>query len=143
MTDDIITNENIASLLTRENIVNLRTEFPTRPGAKNSWEILKFNIESLHQAGVPILAGTDAPNPGTVHGASMHLELQLLVKLRFVAHSRPWPPRRRYPRSSTGWMTVGKLKSVKGQTFGWSTADPTATISDSTRNRKRFGRTGI
>lgn len=33
----------------------------------------------LAAAGVPILAGTDAPNPGTVHGASLHRELELLV----------------------------------------------------------------
>ena len=29
---------------------------------------------------MPILAGTDAPNPGTAHGSSMHRELELLVK---------------------------------------------------------------
>jgi len=33
----------------------------------------------LSSAGVPILAGTDASNPGTVHGASLHLELERLV----------------------------------------------------------------
>src|SRR5699024_3472014 len=33
----------------------------------------------LHAAGVRILAGTDAPNPGLVFGASLHRELQLLV----------------------------------------------------------------
>jgi hypothetical protein len=31
-------------------------------------------------AGVPILAGTDTPNPGTAHGVSMHRELELLVE---------------------------------------------------------------
>ncbi len=34
----------------------------------------------LATSGVVILAGTDAPNPGTVHGASMHGELSLLVE---------------------------------------------------------------
>ena len=29
---------------------------------------------------MPILAGTDAPNPGTAHGASIHRELELLVQ---------------------------------------------------------------
>src|SRR4029077_12579152 len=28
----------------------------------------------------PLLAGTDAPNPGTAHGASIHRELELLVQ---------------------------------------------------------------
>lgn len=37
-------------------------------------------IRAYHTAGVPILAGTDAPNPGTVSGASLHRELQLLCK---------------------------------------------------------------
>ncbi len=36
-------------------------------------------VRLLHEAGVPILAGTDAPNPGTALGASMHRELELLV----------------------------------------------------------------
>ena len=29
---------------------------------------------------MPILAGTDSPNPGTAHGASIHRELELLVR---------------------------------------------------------------
>ncbi|MCD9032097.1 CIA30 family protein [Luteimonas sp. Y-2-2-4F] len=38
------------------------------------------SVRRLHAAGVPILAGTDAPNPGTAHGASLHGELALLVR---------------------------------------------------------------
>ncbi|XHS76848.1 CIA30 family protein [Burkholderiaceae bacterium UC74_6] len=38
------------------------------------------NTRTLHAAGVPILAGTDAGNPGTAHGASLHGELALLVQ---------------------------------------------------------------
>jgi len=38
------------------------------------------NIGVLHAAHVPVLAGTDAGNPGTTHGASLHGELALLVK---------------------------------------------------------------
>lgn len=34
----------------------------------------------LAEAGVRILAGSDAPNPGTAHGASQHRELELLVE---------------------------------------------------------------
>ncbi|MDQ7804083.1 amidohydrolase family protein [Amycolatopsis sp. A133] len=39
----------------------------------------RANARLLHQAGVPLPAGTDAPNPGTVHGASLHRELGHLV----------------------------------------------------------------
>jgi imidazolonepropionase-like amidohydrolase len=36
------------------------------------------NVRRLVDAGVTILAGSDAPNPGTVLGASLHRELELL-----------------------------------------------------------------
>lgn len=38
------------------------------------------NLRRLAGVGVTILAGTDAPNPGTVHGVSLHCELELLVE---------------------------------------------------------------
>jgi imidazolonepropionase-like amidohydrolase len=38
------------------------------------------SVRRLHQAGVAVLAGTDAGNPGTAHGASLHGELELLVR---------------------------------------------------------------
>ncbi len=43
------------------------------------------NTRALHEAGVPILAGSDAPNPGTTHGASVHRELELLVTAGLTA----------------------------------------------------------
>lgn len=38
------------------------------------------SVPVLADAGVTIVAGTDAPNPGTAHGASLHHELELLVR---------------------------------------------------------------
>ncbi|MBX3146739.1 MAG: CIA30 family protein [Gemmatimonadales bacterium] len=38
------------------------------------------SVRALHQAGVTVLAGTDAPNPGTAHGVSIHGELLLLTE---------------------------------------------------------------
>ena len=38
------------------------------------------SVRRLHAAGVDILAGSDAPNPGTAHGASLHHEVELLVR---------------------------------------------------------------
>lgn len=37
-------------------------------------------VGALHRASATILAGTDAPNPGTAHGLSLHRELELLVR---------------------------------------------------------------
>ncbi len=36
--------------------------------------------KQLNEANVPILAGTDVPNPGTTYGASLHKELELLTE---------------------------------------------------------------
>src|SRR6202021_3703960 len=38
------------------------------------------NVRRLADAGVTLLAGTDAPNPGAGFGASLHPELVLLVR---------------------------------------------------------------
>lgn len=38
------------------------------------------SVAAFHKAGVWILAGTDASNPGTAHGPTLHQELQLLVR---------------------------------------------------------------
>ncbi|GAA2838835.1 amidohydrolase family protein [Kribbella solani] len=40
----------------------------------------RANTLALLRAGVPVLAGTDAPNPGMVFGASLHRELEHLVR---------------------------------------------------------------
>jgi hypothetical protein len=37
------------------------------------------SVKQLRAAHVPILAGTDAGNPGTAHGAALHRELELLT----------------------------------------------------------------
>ena len=50
------------------------------PPSYVDYEKLKTNIGRLHQNGVPILAGSDAPNPGTAYGVSLHHELELLVE---------------------------------------------------------------
>ncbi len=65
-------------LLTVEQTGTLERDFgPPHPAR------LEQAIESvrrMHAAGVEILAGSDAPNPGTAHGASLHHELELLVR---------------------------------------------------------------
>ena len=43
-------------------------------------EVAMANIRRLHQAGVPIVAGTDSPYPGVFFGEGLHRELELLVR---------------------------------------------------------------
>ena len=47
---------------------SLEGRFPSRPGSKRDLAHAFAATKQLFAAGVPILAGTDAPNPGTAHG---------------------------------------------------------------------------
>ena len=47
----------------------------TRPSCAGA----KAAVRELSAIGVPLLAGTDAPGPGTTYGASLHWELEHLV----------------------------------------------------------------
>ncbi len=45
-----------------------------------SYQAAQKALRQLKAENVPILSGTDAPNPGTTYGASLHHELELLVE---------------------------------------------------------------
>ncbi len=84
----------------------------------------------LRNAGVPLLAGTDAPNPGTGHGVSLHRELELLVASGLTAAealtAATATPAEKFGLTDRGTIAVGKradLVLVKGD----PTADITAT----------------
>jgi imidazolonepropionase-like amidohydrolase len=49
-------------------------------GPARSYAAAQTTVRQLKAAGVPILAGTDAPNPGAAYGSAMHRELELLVE---------------------------------------------------------------
>ena len=57
----------------------LRAAFPAAWQNRDFLANATASVRALQAAGVPILAGTDAGNPGTAHGASLHGELALLV----------------------------------------------------------------
>ena len=66
------TDTHLAAYLDADEMTNLKVSFPLRAGASASMANALEAVRQLKSAGVPILAGTDAPNPGTAHGASMH-----------------------------------------------------------------------
>lgn len=44
-------------------------------------QLVKDDLYKLHQAGIPILAGTDTPNAQVNYGSDFHTELKLLVEV--------------------------------------------------------------
>jgi imidazolonepropionase-like amidohydrolase len=77
--ESLTTDSRLAPYLTTDDISNLKRSFPKFPTALSE-KYAEQTVAQLKAAHVPILAGTDAPNPGTSHGASMHRELELLVR---------------------------------------------------------------
>lgn len=69
----------LAPYLRPDEVTNLGRSFPSRPNSPTRRENALETVRQLKAAGVPILAGSDAPNPGTAHGASIHREMELLV----------------------------------------------------------------
>ena len=69
------------------------------------------SVRALQAAGVTVLAGTDAGNPGTTHGASLHGELELLVRAGLspaeALAAATGLPARRFGMSDRGRIAAG------------------------------------
>jgi imidazolonepropionase-like amidohydrolase len=75
----LVDDARISPFLTVAERAALKASFPRRAASKRTLNYAMDAVRRLHAAGVPILAGTDASNPGTAHGSSLHRELELLV----------------------------------------------------------------
>lgn len=77
--DDLLGNADLAALVEREGAATLKARY----GQQARPQLLampKAVTAAMARAGVPILAGTDAGNAGTLYGISMHRELAALVE---------------------------------------------------------------
>jgi hypothetical protein len=77
--DDLLGDADLAALVGREGATTLKARY----GQQARPQLLampKAVTAALARAGVPILAGTDAGNAGTLYGISMHRELAALVE---------------------------------------------------------------
>lgn len=81
---ELAADERVRPHLTAPLLENLKGTWSTLPEAHFDYALAA--AAGLREAGVDVLAGTDAANigiPGTAHGASMHDELRLLVRAGF------------------------------------------------------------
>ena len=75
----LVSDPEIARWLTSEDLERLGRTYDL-DAREPCFDVLRESVQTLHAAGVPLLAGTDSINRGTTHGASMHGELTLLVQ---------------------------------------------------------------
>jgi hypothetical protein len=76
----LVEDARLAPFVSPETASQLRQGFPKKERSPLRLERALDTVRRLRAAGVPVLAGTDAPNPGTSHGASIHREIELLVR---------------------------------------------------------------
>ena len=132
----------VSSKLSQDWIASLDKHIATCPQGKT--EYLLKAVKALHDAGVDILAGSDASVPavgGMAHGASLHHELQLLVKAGLTPvealRTATSIPARRFGLYERGRIVNGAradLLLVEG--------DPTTNITD-TLSIKKVWRQGV
>lgn len=77
----LIQDLDLSPYLKLSDVDGLQNRYPfTFKMGRKGYEGAEKALRQLTAENVPILAGTDAPNPGTVFGASLHRELALLVQ---------------------------------------------------------------
>ncbi len=79
-------------------------------------EVEYETLITLHRAGVPILAGSDMPNGGTMAGATVHAELELMVEAGMTPvealRAATWNPASAYGFEDRGRIAPGMLADL-------------------------------
>lgn len=83
--DDVLDDELVrrmfdAGVIVGPTLAILEHTFGGATHGRRPYMIAEENVSRLAAAGVALLAGTDAPNPGFMFGAGLHRELELLVQ---------------------------------------------------------------
>lgn len=74
----LVEDARLRGFLVPSEVEHLKTFFPMKTAG--GVPVALDTVRQLAAAGVPVLAGSDTPNPGTIHGASLHREMELLVQ---------------------------------------------------------------
>ncbi|MCY7355693.1 MAG: CIA30 family protein [Lysobacter sp.] len=97
--------------LSGDQLGSLTASFGAQPRPQYLERALQ-SVRMLHAAGVTVLAGTDAGNPGTAHGASLHGELALLVRAGLTPTqalaAATSAPAKRFGLADRGRIAVGQ-----------------------------------
>lgn len=115
-TPDFKQDKNINKHLNKQQIQQLNANFPDFGIPKDAYKIAEQSVAALSSAGINVMAGSDAPNPGTTHGISLHGELMLLVKAGLseeqAIHSATGAVGKHFDIGLRGTLTPGALASM-------------------------------
>ncbi|MEN1729043.1 MAG: amidohydrolase family protein [Pseudomonadota bacterium] len=119
----------MAERLSLEQRQTVEQQFPGSSLRAARWPQVPAIVGALHDAGVTLLAGSDAPNPATAHGASLLHELKLLNDAGLTPiealRSATSIPADRFGLEGRGCLQAGCRADVV-----WVAGNPLADIDD-------------
>lgn len=133
----VIADPDLAPYLTQDEIRSLLTPGPPSFLTQENLQIAKENVRLLHEAGVPILAGTDV----ATHGVSLHRDLELLVQAG-LAPTDALAAATSNPAAAFGLADRGRIAPGLRADLLLVQGDPTADIK-ATRKIQRIWKGGV
>ncbi|MFG1643783.1 amidohydrolase family protein [Amycolatopsis sp. NPDC049252] len=128
---DLAGDSRVAARLPQPWMDNLSREFTTLPAG--NFDDALAAVKAMHEAGVPILAGSDANHHfgalGMAHGASLHGELQLLVRAGLTP-TEALRAATSVPATTFGLHDRGRIAPGTRADLLLVDGDPTSRISD-------------
>ncbi len=112
----LLNSEVSHNFLSQQQQQQLKAVFPDFGIPSTALQIAFDSVKRLSDAGVAILAGSDAPNPGTTHGLSLHGELELLTRIGLsneqALHAATGAVSQQFPVGSRGTLVEGAAASM-------------------------------
>ena len=96
------------------------------------------NLKSVHDAGVPVVMGTDAGNIGTLHGPSVFREMALMQEAGLTPLQVLRAATVNGARAARRESTVGTIAPGAAADLVLLTADPTVDINNAARIYRVF-----
>lgn len=114
--DDLLLNDNLSKYLSKQQKDQLKASFPNFGIPESAFQNALDSVAKLSKAGITIISGTDAPNPGTSHGVSLHGELLYLIKAGLThqqaLHSATGAVAKHFPVGTRGTLETGAMASM-------------------------------
>lgn len=92
--------------------------------------IVRINLRKVHEAGIPIVVGTDAGNPGTLHGISIYDEMEAMQEAGISAEDLIVAATRNGAMAMQRLDDFGTLETGKFANFIILDEDPSEDISN-------------
>jgi hypothetical protein len=127
-------NEEFTIVMSAKGLSSIKEIIPEPARREEFLRISKRIVKALHEAGVPVMVGSDSSDPGVVWGFSLHRELELFVEAGLTPYEALAAATRvpsEFLKNEAGTIEVGKQADL--------VLFPENPLKDITRTRKNAG----